>query len=121
MGSRQVVMQPITTILLGLLVLGPSSLLALQCYQTTAASLTDIQQSLKTCTAPDDKFCFIAGLKSDSTALRTCIGTKTHSGCLTVPTGQTSCFCDTDGCNENYEKASGRIDFIDGRLSLILT
>ena len=37
-------MQPITTILLGL-VLGPTSLLALQCYQTTAASLTDIQVS----------------------------------------------------------------------------
>merc|ERR1711997_121509 len=100
------------------LLLLPASLVALQCYETTGTlSINNLVQSnLKNCTA--GQFCNIAG-KNDTYAIRQCIGSKTHSGCVTL-LGFTTCFCEVDGCNENFAKASGRNNIMDYKLFFLV-
>merc|ERR1711874_288689 len=110
-------MQNLTFLAFSLLLL-PASLVALQCYETTGTlSINNLVQSnLKNCTA--GQFCNIAG-KNDTYAVRQCIGAKTHSGCLTL-LGLTTCFCEVDGCNENFAKASGTYNLMDYKLFFLV-
>ena len=87
----------------------PLSLSALRCYQTTAVSLTDKEfqvWSIQNGNITEHKYIFMDGkcilLILMNGKLHFFHQKKNHSGCLTIPTGQTSCFCGTDGWAVRY-------------------
>merc|ERR1712227_1202281 len=78
----------------------PTTIMGLQCYHF---SITDgLTATLKNCSA-ETKACSISGNKTYP--LKLCSNIKTWTGCASLPGLGKSCFCTTDGCNENFETA----------------
>jgi len=94
----------------------PATILGLKCWQSSltvnsataagadSAEFNDvIKSTLTECNNATTKACTIAA-KNETYALRGCSPIKTHDGCVSL-LGFKSCFCNTDGCNETFEKA----------------
>ena len=48
---------------------------------------------------------------NETYAVRACSPIKTHEGCISLFSA-TTCFCTTDGCNENFAKAGVEKAFV---------
>merc|ERR1712117_24968 len=86
----------------------PFAALGLQCYSfdlslNSVANGGVLTPELKNC-SETTKACFIG---SNSTyTIQSCSTEKLYTGCITIPlTSYKTCFCETDGCNENVAKA----------------